>query len=106
VRLVDVETAMSARAYQARGSLVIDVIDEFCPWNAGCWRVGSDSVERTADAPGLRCDVSALGSVYLGGFTWNQLARSLRVHVLVPGAIAQADAIFQTGKAPWCPEIF
>ena len=38
--------------------------------------------------------------------TWNQLARSLRVHVLVPGAIAQADAIFQTGKAPWCPEIF
>ena len=62
VRLVDVKTAMSARSYQERGSLVIDVIDEFCPWNAGCWRIGSDGVERTDDIPGLRCDVSALGS--------------------------------------------
>jgi predicted acetyltransferase len=106
VRLIDIKTAMSARSYRARGSLVIDVIDEFCPGDAGCWRVGSDGVERTDDAPGLRCDVSALGSVYLGGFTWSQLARALRVQELLPGAIARADAIFQIGKAPWCPEIF
>jgi predicted acetyltransferase len=106
VRLVDVQTAFAARSYKARGSVVIDVIDEFCPWNAGCWLVGSEGVERTDDAPGLRCDVSALGSVYLGGFTWSQLARALRVQELLPGAIAHADAIFQAGKAPWCPEIF
>jgi len=106
LRLVDIRTAMAARSYQARGSLVIDVSDEFCPWNAGCWRVGSEGVERTEDAPGLRCDVSALGSVYLGGFTWSQLARALRVQELFPGAIAHADRIFQVGTAPWCPEIF
>jgi predicted acetyltransferase len=106
VRLVDIRTAMAARSYQARGSLVIDVNDEFCPWNAGCWRVGSEGVERTDDAPGLRCDVSALGSVYLGGFTWSQLARALRVQELLPGAIAHADRLFQAGTAPWCPEIF
>lgn len=106
VRLVDVKTAMSARSYQARGSLVIDVIDQFCPWNAGCWRVGSEGVERTDDAPGLRCDISVLGSVYLGGFTWSQLVRALRVQELLSGAIAQADTIFHVGKAPWCPEIF
>ena len=106
VRLVDVKTAMSARSYQAQGSVVIDVVDEFCPWNAGCWRVGSEGVERTDDAPGLRCDISALGSVYLGGFTWSQLARALRVQELLSGAIAHADAIFQSGMAPWCPEIF
>jgi len=106
VRLVDVKTAMSARSYHPRGSVVIDVVDEFCPWNAGCWRVGSEGVERTDDAPGLRCDISALGSVYLGGFTWSQLARALRVQELLSGAIAHADAIFQSGMAPWCPEIF
>ena len=106
VRLIDIKTAMSARSYQARGSLVIDVIDEFCPGNAGCWRVGSDGVERADDAAGLRCDISTLGSVYLGGFSWSQLARALRVQELLHGAIAQADTIFQTGKAPWCPEIF
>jgi len=106
VRLLDIETAMSARSYQGQGSVVIDVIDEFCPWNAGCWRVGSDSVERTDQAPGLRCDISALGSVYLGGFTWTQLARALRVNELLSGAIAHADALFQVRGAPWCPEIF
>jgi predicted acetyltransferase len=106
VRLVDIGTAMAARSYQARGSLVIDVSDEFCPWNAGCWRVGSEGVERTEDAPGLRCDVSALGSVYLGGFTWSQLARALWVQELAPGAIAHADRVFQAATAPWCPEIF
>lgn len=106
VRLVNVKTAMSGRSYQDRGSLVIDVIDEFCPWNAGCWRVGSDGVERTDDAPGLRCDIGTLGSVYLGGFSWSQLARALRVQELHAGVIAHADAIFQAGRAPWCPEIF
>jgi predicted acetyltransferase len=106
VRLVDVKSAMSARSYRAGGSLVIEVIDEFCPWNTSRWLVGSDGVERTADAPGLRCDVSALGSVYLGGFTWSHLARALRAQELLPGAIALADTIFQSGKAPWCPEIF
>jgi hypothetical protein len=36
-RLLDIATAMSARTYQVEGSVVIGVIDEFCPWNAGCW---------------------------------------------------------------------
>jgi predicted acetyltransferase len=106
VRLLDIRAAMSARSYQARGSVVVDVLDEFCPSNAGCWRVGSDGVEHTGEAPGLRCDVSALGSIYLGGFTWSQLARALRVQELLPGAVAQADAIFSVTGAPWCPEIF
>jgi predicted acetyltransferase len=106
VRLLDVKTALAARSYQARGSVVVEVTDEFCPWNAGCWKVGSDGVDRTDEAPGLRCDITALGSVYLGGFTWTQLARALRVQELSLGAAAHGDAIFQARSAPWCPEIF
>jgi predicted acetyltransferase len=106
VRLLDVKAALSARSYQPQGSVVIALTDEFCPWNAGGWRVGSDGIDRANEAPDLRCDVSALGSVYLGGFTWTQLARALRVHELRSCAIADADAIFQTQSAPWCPEIF
>jgi predicted acetyltransferase len=106
VRLLDAKAALSARSYQDRGSVVIEVIDEFCPWNAGRWRIGADGVERTDEAPDLRCDVSALGSVYLGGFTWTQLARALRVEEVVSRAIARADAIFRVEIAPWCPEIF
>ena len=106
VRLLDIKTALSARSYQPEGSVVIEVTDEFCPWNAGCWRVSSAGVERTGEAPGLHCDASGLGSVYLGGFTWTQLARALRAQELIHGAIARADTLFQVTSAPWCPEIF
>jgi len=106
VRLVDVGAALSARTYAAPGVVVIEFVDQFCPWNEGRWRVGDGGVKRTESEPELRCDVTALGSVYLGGFTWAQLARALRVEELRPGAIARADALFRTARAPWCPEIF
>jgi predicted acetyltransferase len=106
VRLVDVGAALSARTFAPAGTVVIDVIDEFCPWNAGRWRVGAKIVEQTHDPADLRCDVSALGSVYLGGFTWLQLSKALRVEARDPQAIERADAVFRPQGAPWCPEIF
>ncbi|HKQ67584.1 MAG TPA: sterol carrier protein domain-containing protein, partial [Methylomirabilota bacterium] len=63
-------------------------------------------VRRTNEPAELACDVTALGSVYLGGVTWTQLARSLRVAELRWGALARADALFRSASAPWCPEIF
>jgi len=106
LRLVDVGAALTARRYAPAAPVVIEVADAFCPWNSGRWRVGADGVRRTTAAVELRCDVSALGSAYLGGFSWTQLARALRVVELVPGAAARADAAFRTACAPWCPEIF
>lgn len=106
VRLVDVEAALSARSYEPAGSVVVDVNDDFCPTNVGRWRIGADGVTRTGAAPDLSCDVSALGTVYLGGFTWTQLARALRITELNPGGAARADAIFRAPCAPWCSEIF
>ena len=106
MRLIDIKPALSARSYQPQGSVVIEVSDEFCHWNTGRWRIGCDGVDRTDDAPTLRCDVAALGSVYLGGFTWARLVRALRVQELASGAAAHADAIFQATSSPWCPEIF
>ena len=85
---------------------MIDVADEFCPWNAGRWRIGRGGAEKTAAEADLACDVSSLGCVYLGGFTFAQLARSMRVRELRAGAVARADALFHSDRAPWCPEIF
>ncbi|PYN90595.1 MAG: GNAT family N-acetyltransferase [Candidatus Rokuibacteriota bacterium] len=107
VRLVDVGAALAARAFAATGSTVIDIADEFCPWNQGRWRVSADGVERTNEPADLAGDVTALGSVYLGAFTWAQLARALRVTELRPGGLARADALFtRHDPAPWCPEMF
>jgi predicted acetyltransferase len=106
VRLIDIAAALSARGYATEDRVVIEVTDEFCPWNAGRWRVSRGGVERTGAEADLACDIRSLGCVYLGGFTFAQLARSLRVTELRPGAIARADAMFYSDRAPWCPELF
>jgi predicted acetyltransferase len=105
IRLVDVEAALSGRSYLGDGSTTFDLVDDFCPWNAGTWTVSASGVERGGE-PEVRLDVQALASVYLGGFTFTELARGLRVEELREGALARADALFATAVRPWCPEIF
>jgi predicted acetyltransferase len=106
VRLVDVGAALSARSYADDGCIVFEVADAFCPSNEGRWRLEGGEAARSDDEPDLRLDVSALGSAYLGGFTFAQLHRALRVEELRPGSLARADRIFRTDVGPWCPEIF
>jgi predicted acetyltransferase len=106
IRLIDVGLAFSARSYATEDAIVVDVTDEFCPWNIGRWRISPGGTRQTADEADLACDIASLGCVYLGGFTFAQLARSLRMKELRAGAIARADAMFRTDRAPWCPELF
>ena len=106
VRLVDVGAALSARSLAGDGEVVVEVADAFCPWNEGRWRVSGAGAERTDVEPELALDVSALGSVYLGGVGFRQLADALRLRELSPSAVDRADALFRTARAPWCPEIF
>jgi predicted acetyltransferase len=106
VRLVDVGAALSARTYVGDDALVFELRDEFCPWNEGRWRLAGGAAGRTEDAPDLRCDVSVLGSLYLGGITLSALSQANLVEELTSGAIARADGVFRHGLHPWCPEIF
>jgi len=105
-RLVDVGAALSARRYAADGAVVVEVADAFCPWNEGRWRIADGRGKRTRAAAHLRCDVAALGSAYMGGFTFAQLVRGGRIEELRRGAAVRADAMFAGGRHPWCPEIF
>ncbi|HUZ81955.1 MAG TPA: GNAT family N-acetyltransferase [Gaiellaceae bacterium] len=106
VRLVDVGGALSARSYTGDGEIVLEVADAFLPENAGRWSVGADGAVRTAAAADLRLDVSALGTVYLGGFGFGELVRASRAEELTAGAATRADALFRTAMLPWCAEIF
>jgi len=106
VRIVDVAGSLAARRLGDAAPVVIEIADAFCDWNSGRWKVSAKGAERTNDAADLACDVTALGSVYLGGYTFRQLAASSRVNEMTPGAVARADALFPSDGAPWCPEIF
>jgi predicted acetyltransferase len=101
LRLVDVGAALAARSLE--GDVVLEVADAFCPWNDA--RYSLDGAKSMKDAH-LRMDVSDLAGVYLGAFTFAQLERAGLVEELTAGAVASADAVFRTDRAPWCPEIF
>jgi predicted acetyltransferase len=110
VRLADVGRALAARRYAAEVDVVFEVGDEFCPWNAGRWRLSGGpagaSCERTTDAPDLVLTSTELGGAYLGGTTLTALAAAGRVGESRPGALAAASAAFRSDREPWCAEVF
>jgi predicted acetyltransferase len=105
-RLVDVGAALAARSYAQDGRVVLGVRDAFCPWNEGGWALEGGEAAKTDDEADLRLDVDALASVYLGGFTFAELAWAGRVEKVREGALERADAMFRADRHPWCPEIF
>ena len=105
LRLVDLDAALTGRTYATDDSVVVDVRDELCPWNAGRWRMGTDA-GRTDDDAELELDVADLASAYLGAFDFRRLAAAQRVRELKSGALARATELFRTSRPPFCPEDF
>lgn len=110
LRIIDLPAALASRAYRGPGKLVIDVTDEFCPWNAGRWQLsvpadgaaGSTSVEpaQSSAEVDLALDISDIAAVYLGAFRFADLVRAGRVRERRPGALVVADTLFSTDRAP------
>jgi predicted acetyltransferase len=105
LRIVDVDAALRARSYRDGEPVVLEVRDELCPWNAGRYRIGAGA-GRTDEAAELELDVADLAAVYLGGFSFFDLARAERVRELAPGAIDRGTDVMRTVLPPFCPEVF
>ncbi len=110
VRVVDVARALTARAYASDVDLVIDLIDDFCPWNSGHWQLSANAdgvtCAPTTEAADLRLDASTLGAIYLGGTSLQSLADAGRVVEHRAGSIGETSRAFLSGRAPWCPFVF
>lgn len=109
VRLLDVPTALAARTYPVAGRIVLDVEDEL-GYAAGRYAVeggpeGAVCV-RTGEPADLRLDVGTLGSLYLGGGSPVRLAEVGALTEETAGAVARAELMFRTARAPWCPDWF
>jgi predicted acetyltransferase len=109
-RILDVPAALSGRRYAEQDRLVLQVDDAFRPASGGVFALdgGPDGAEcAPTDAPAdLVLGASELGSLYLGGATFRLLARACRVTEPTPGAIARADRMFASERAPWCDTDF
>jgi predicted acetyltransferase len=110
VRLVDVDRALAARRYPTPIDLVLEVRDEFCPWNAGRWRLSGHPAGgycgRTDRDPDLILDIQALSAAYLGGVSLATLQAAGRVTEVSPGAVTLAATAFRWPVTPWCPDEF
>ena len=110
VRLVDARAALEARRYRSPGRLVLDVADDFCPWNAGRYELVATEdgahCEITDAEPDLVLGAAELGALFLGGASAWSLTRAQRIAEASPKALERADAMFGWIPAPWCPEHF
>jgi predicted acetyltransferase len=105
LRLVDLDAALQARSYKPGDSVVLEVTDELCPWNAGRFRVGDDA-GRTEDTADLALDTADLASAYLGAFDFHRLVHAGRADERREGAAEAATLLFRTDLPPYCPEVF
>ncbi len=100
VRLLDVETALAARAYAGDDRLTVEVVDGFDHAVAGRYRLAGGDCRRTDEAPDLTIDVADLASAWLGGTRFATLARAGLVVEHTAGAIVRADGLFATATGP------
>jgi predicted acetyltransferase len=110
-RVVDVGAALAARRYAVEGSVVVEVRDDTCPWNAGRWRLeggpeGATCVRAPEATADLTLSASDLGAAYLGGTRLAALAAAGRVDEHTKGALTTADVMFAEARAPWCQTFF
>jgi len=104
VRLIDVPAALAARKYRVEDRLVIEVQDDFCPWNEGRFVLegGPDGAEcsPTETEPDLRIGVADLASSYLGDGQLTAQAWAGRVQGS-EDAIKRAALMFSWGTEAW-----
>jgi predicted acetyltransferase len=110
IRLTNVCQALEQRRYATAVDVVLEVVDELLPANAGRYRLTGDTdqarCERTDDPADLALSATELGAVYLGGRTLTEFAATGRVHELHPGTLAPATAAFGWPVAPASIEVF
>lgn len=105
LRVLDVPAALEARAYEAEGAIVLEVVDEFRPDAGGRFRLeggpGGATCRPTGEMPHITLGAAELGAMYLGGVAPSLLAGARRVDAHGATALATADALFTTSKLPW-----
>ncbi len=108
VRVLDVERALTSRAYSEPGALTLAIADDMGIAN-GTYRLGWDGhridCSGSSGPADLEIDVSDLGVALMGRprFSASVLAGTIDGSM---DAAALADRMFAHHRAPFCPEVF
>ncbi|HEY91410.1 MAG TPA: GNAT family N-acetyltransferase [Dehalococcoidia bacterium] len=109
-RIVDVERTMTGRCYDETSVLTFEVIDDFCPWNQGTWKLETSpegsSIMRTDETPQLVMPVSTLALLVFGQVNASEAARMARLDVNKQEALPVWDKTMRTRYRPACSDSF
>ena len=107
LRLVDVAASLEQRSYVESGRLVLEVRDDLCPWNQGCFELEASpegvACRPTTASPDFTITVTGLASAYLGAASLTRLSQAGLAEERTSGALHLADRMFATRLAPWTP---
>ena len=107
VRVVDAAAALEQRTYAASDQLTLEIRDDFCDWNRGCWRLEMSPegghCPRVTGGADLAIDASALASIYLGAANFNTMQHAGLVDEITRGSVERADRAFAVTLKPWTP---
>ena len=109
VRILDTRAALAGRRYRSEGRIVLQVLDG-CLDSGGTYALEGSPMgatcEATSEPADLTVPIAALGATYLGGVAWTRLMAAGLVEEHRAGAVALADLMFMTSRAPLCTTYF
>lgn len=111
VRIVDLDRALRARSFRDGLTLVVDVEDDLCPWNAGRWRLilseAGGKCVRTDEPADLTLPIRSLGAAYLGSAgVLERLAWAGQVTEHTPGELGRLSRAMSWPVEPWAPFVW
>lgn len=101
LRVVDVHRALAARSYTADATVTVSVNDPVLQHNSATFVITGDGAAPTDRSPQLHVGVEGLGTVLLGGATWQSLAVAGLARAEDAAALAAADRLFAVPDAPY-----
>lgn len=113
LRPYDVPGLLGGRAYEAEGTVVLEVVDRLGERSgpaAGRYRLDASpsgaSCRATTDAADVTVTASILGAASLGGTRLADAVRGGGASEARPGALAAFDRLLRTSAQPWCSTFF
>jgi len=101
LRIIDAHGALTARSYAGDDSVTVSITDPVLQNNSVIFSVTGDGAAPTDERPQLHVGIEGLGTVLLGGATWQSLAVAGLVRADDPRALAAADRLFAVPDAPY-----
>lgn len=106
LRIIDVPLALSARGFQCPDQTLTMRVTDPLELSAGTYRIevtdGHARVSRSSEAPEVTLDISALSSIYLGGYSALELIDAGLITGRSPESLLAVVKMFQVARAPYC----